>query len=700
MNARREWLLHVLLLFNVAIAQPLYGVLSHGTTFFVAHEFIPVQLVLFALALSLAMPAALAGLVLLLRPIGARAFRAAQLLCVWSLASLALLSALNRIDTNAAVPLAIAAIGALLFTALYVSSQRLRDFLRFASVVAIVFPLTFLFFSPVSDLLGARFLTDLYPPTVELEILDAPVFLLVFDELATASLVDGNVRIDAKNFPNFARLAKHATWYRNASANGMSTEIAIPSILTGRHPERDLAPNATAHPVNLFTLLAPGYEIVAFQHLIRLCPESICHDREARRLNLTAAVRDVFVVYDHIVVPLRLREKLPQIEGRWSKFSEDPAAPTEAQGAPFGRKAKPHFETFLAAIDASARGKFFFLHSLLPHIPYVFLPDGRSYASDDSFFHLPGWEPTRNIWIDDEDLVAQGYQRALFQTQMVDGLLGRFLDRLDEFGLFDASLIVVTSDHGANFTPGAGRRGFDADTVGTGLMVPLFVKVPGQQRGERTDRNVQSIDIAPTMLDLLGRVPSGIFDGVSMIDAANEPPMKQPLPWSGDRRAMLANQTLRLLEAATHKQQLFQFSDSAADYSRLAKFGDAIGLPIDRFEIGAEENAEAVLDAQPTQPGVEFVGASIEGAIEGDATALRSPFVAIARNGRVVAFAKLFVKNGQSRFHAIVPPEFVGAPDDEIRFYTIAQGDPSGASMQLFPLRPREVATEADPAAR
>jgi hypothetical protein len=703
--ARGEWLLPVLLLFNLAVAQPLYAVLSHGTAFFVAHAFTPLELVVFSLSLSLVIPAVLASLLLMLRPFGARWFEFGQLLLLWVLSLLALLTFLDDVDAIAAVPLGIAAAGASLFAALYMSARRIREFVRFASVVSVIFPLAFLFFSPVRDLMENRVAPHPDRPQPELEILDAPIFLLVFDELSTVSLVDKQGAIDAKNFPNFARLAARATWFRNATANGTNTEIAVPSVLTGRHPQRDLAPNASAHPVNLFTLLAPRYEVVGFEHLVRLCPESICRNRISPRIFPMAALRDAFVVYQHVVLPLRLSAKLPPLEGRWSNFAAETRS-KQSGDSPFGRKAKPHFEAFLSSIDAGAPGKFFFIHSLLPHVPYVFLPDGRTYASDDSIHTLPGWELTpNNLWARDDDLVAQGYQRALLQTQMVDGLLGRFLDRLEELGLERESLIVVTSDHGANFVPGVARRGFglNPETWASGMMVPLFVKLPGQPRGERSDRNVQSIDIAPTIVDALGRVPNGLFDGGSAIDAAIVPPKtKQPLPWRGERRELPADLTPLLLKAAALKEDLFRSTDGVVDYYRLAKFGEAIGLPLDRFVMGPEERASVVLDtpAKPPRPvpGVDFVAASIEGAIEGDATALHSSFLAIARGGRVVAIAKRFEKGDRSRFYAIVSPEFYGSEGEASSFYSITQNEPKGEGMRLFPLRSRAIAT--GPAAR
>jgi len=712
-GAAREWLLHVLLLFNLAIAQPLYAVLSAGATFFVVHAFTALHLLLFALAFSLAIPAALAALVLVLRSFGAHAFRAVQILVVWALSLLALLAPLSRLEGRAAVPLALGAFGASGLTALYARSQRWREFLRFASVVSVIFPVSFLFFSPVKGLLpaGDGFATAW--SAVVRNVPDTPVFLIVFDELSTVFLVDEQGDIDERNFPNFARLAESATWYRNASANSTSTEVAVASILTGRHVDRKLLPIASAHPVNLFTLLAPDYEVVSFDHLVRLCPDWICHKRDAPSLDPAAVLRDLFVLYQHVELPKQLREGLPPLEGHWSNFVENASQaavePEETSAAransPFARKAKKHFEAFLDSVDESAPSKLFFLHSLLPHVPYVFLPDGRSYASHDGFDTLPGWSMTDNLWSRDEDLVVRGYQRALLQTQMVDGLIGRFLDRLEAQGLLARSLIVITADHGSNFHPGVARRGFNAATWATGLMVPLFVKLPGQSRGARSDRNVQSIDVTPTILAALGRVPSDGFDGASVLDATGEPPKtKRALPWRGEPIDLPADLTPQLMAAAAHKQDLFGFSAGAADFYRLEPYGGLVGRALDRFELGPEQMATAQLDApgqlERWDPSGDFVPASIEGTIEGDATALPSRQLAIALNGRFAAVAKLFEKKGQLRFQAIVPPELLSAEGNTTAFYSIAEAGPDGEGMRLFPLRPRATTQDSTPGTR
>ena len=69
--------------------------------------------------------------------------------------------------------------------------------------------------------------------------------------------------------------------------------------------------------------------------------------------------------------------------------------------------------------------------------------------------------------------------------------------------MFDRSLIVVTADHGVSFVPGQPFRGICQEIYPETLSVPLFVKLPGQHEGRASDRNVEAIDILPTIADVL-----------------------------------------------------------------------------------------------------------------------------------------------------------------------------------------------------
>jgi len=103
----------------------------------------------------------------------------------------------------------------------------------------LVFLLIFLVLSPVSKLV----LPSGEVEVSEVAILDRPpIVVLVFDELSGLSLMDGNGRINRARYPNFARLAHSAAWYRNATTVADYTERAVPALLTGDEPVEGVAP--------------------------------------------------------------------------------------------------------------------------------------------------------------------------------------------------------------------------------------------------------------------------------------------------------------------------------------------------------------------------------------------------------------------------------------------------------------------------
>ena len=116
-----------------------------------------------------------------------------------------------------------------------------------------------------------------------------------------------------------------------------------------------------------------------------------------------------------------------------------------------------------------------------------------------------------------EKLVNRAFERHLLQVGYVDLVLGRIISRLRETGLWKTSLMIVTADHGISFRPGEPVRKVDADNIADIAPVPLFVKEPGQQTGVVDDRSARTIDIVPTIADVLGIHAPWEFDGRSLL---------------------------------------------------------------------------------------------------------------------------------------------------------------------------------------
>lgn len=109
-----------------------------------------------------------------------------------------------------------------------------------------------------------------------------------------------------------------------------------------------------------------------------------------------------------------------------------------------------------------------------------------------------------------------------------DAILGRFLQRLKDLGLYDKALIVLFSDHGE----GLNDHGEDEHGIflyREALQVPLLVKLPGAERaGERVAAPVQLSDIYPTVLAVTGtRAAAPVTAGNAR--SLLEPPVKRQI---------------------------------------------------------------------------------------------------------------------------------------------------------------------------
>ena len=87
--------------------------------------------------------------------------------------------------------------------------------------------------------------------------------------------------------------------------------------------------------------------------------------------------------------------------------------------------------------------------------------------------------------------------RALHQKAVsnLDRIVGTLFDGLKERGLFERSIIVVTSDHGEAFG-GHGVVEHSKDVYEDLVRIPLLVKLPGQTAGSVKSERASSVDVA------------------------------------------------------------------------------------------------------------------------------------------------------------------------------------------------------------
>jgi len=97
----------------------------------------------------------------------------------------------------------------------------------------------------------------------------------------------------------------------------------------------------------------------------------------------------------------------------------------------------------------------------------------------------------------------------------LDHHFGRIIAHLKARGQYDDTLIVVTSDHGELLGDhhGWGKMHY----VDAAFRVPLVIRPPGGVRASRVTHPTESIDVTPTILDLLGLAIPDSMDGRSLV---------------------------------------------------------------------------------------------------------------------------------------------------------------------------------------
>jgi arylsulfatase A-like enzyme/Flp pilus assembly protein TadD len=115
-------------------------------------------------------------------------------------------------------------------------------------------------------------------------------------------------------------------------------------------------------------------------------------------------------------------------------------------------------------------------------------------------------------------------QPYLGEIAYTDQVVGRLTAWLRERGLMERTVIVLTADHGESL----GDHGENAHAYfiyGATTHVPLIVRTPWGRRG-RSAAQVSSVDIMPTVLDLVGLPPQPGIDGRSLARAVLDPAAK------------------------------------------------------------------------------------------------------------------------------------------------------------------------------
>ena len=686
-TARNNFRLNVvdiLVLACFAIAQPLLQVLSRSEALFIVHGSRPSDVLLLAFG-AWAVPGAV---LILIELIAGKFVRPVHRLILALLLALIVLPVVKRMaPVPGSVSIGIALAAGVFFSAQYLRVRNWRWSVVYLSPALVVFPGLLLFHSPVSAILFPGRAPEAARSRAGNP---APVVMVVFDEFPLASLLDQSGQIDAALYPNFAALSRSGTWYRNTTTVSDGTLIAVPAILDGLFPtpENPRLPNAAGHPNTLFTLLGGSYRMHVVENNTHLCPEPLCGSAAASmRRRLPPLVRDAAVLWLYAVLPSGLTGPLPDISQSWANFTKRPEQKATLEvwnrfdDLTDWRDRGQEFREFTDSIRPSPWPTLHFLHILLPHAPWEYLPSGQRYVVTDGRIRGVRGPNDRgedtNLWTGDTSAVIQSYQRSLLQVGFVDRLVGTLLERLRKTGLYDSSLLVITADHGASFRPGDSRRTVTQTNHADIMPVPLFIKYPHQQQGGIDDRNARTIDILPTIAEVLRVKNNWKLDGRSLL-LTPAPGTEQKIIFSDSGAKYQFNGGLKdLYESIGYKLKIFGADDHTDGY--LYRIGDGYGwIGRETAAAAAEPGLRYALDREAyfskVDPRSPSVVTNITGRVLRSGRTETPLPLAVAVNGTVRAVAETYRAGDEELFWAMVPPTALHAGHNDIEVYLVRNG--------------------------
>jgi hypothetical protein len=709
MRATVRSLLELLALCGLAVAQPVLDVFGRAPEVFIFQGASSADIVWFGILVTL-VPALVLWLAeLALGLVSRPAARWFHLVALGGLAGLVVLQALKRADWAGGLLLAAIAVAAAVgAAALYRRFGLVRQWLAVMAFAPALFLAFFLVSSPTSELLsqGGVEAADIGGQGAA-----RSVVFVIWDEFPVEAIVNGEGEIDRQLFPNLARLAAGGAWYRNATTVASQTSIAVPSLLTGRFPEGGLLPVASDHPENLFTLLASRYDLEVFEQVTALCPSELCDDptvdgpgaadeqpepTEPSPGGLRELLADARTSY-RTMISLDDDAQGPRQFVEYTTEVSAPAPGGDAVDVARGDEAVPGlppvleieaFDQLLRSIERDEDPALHFLHLQLPHGPYRFLPSGRAYQDIDADGGLLTPTEARS----DEQYEADlSRQRLILQVGYVDRLVGRLLDRLDATGMTDETIVVMSSDHGIGLEPGYEQRPvFGTEPVPEELFadllyVPLIIAGPGIEPGTVSDENVMTVDVVPTVADLLGVELPWEVDGVALTGAGRTSAEKRfnkvlveasgglgggndlapTQHFDGDEflARMLERNVDSLLRGENPDHRVFDITDG----------GELVGEPVSGLDEAGRAGGLADLDdlgaLEDYQEGAAFVPVRLKGDVEGgDRT------VAVAVDGVIVAVVPTF---GDGELDAMLDPSLVAPGRHEVALYEVT--GPAGA---------------------
>ncbi len=328
------------------------------------------------------------------------------------------------------------------------------------------------------------------------------VVLIVVDTLRADRL--GRYGYGRGLTPVLDALADRGTRFAHAYATTSWTMPSVASLLTSRLPSQ--------HLVRDFDSRLPDSELTL-----------------AERLAAAGFANAGFTANWRLSADLGYGQGFPT----WLGFLSSEGSPTKARGEVLRTAALRWLDG--GAPDGAAPptgptppgggakpSRLLYFQFMEPHVPFEPpAPLRARFASSvgvEQAARLNTW--ARSLAFGQRQLSAEelAHLTALYDAEVAaaDAELGLLFEALEQRGILKNALVIVTADHGEELLE-HGTFGHGFSLFNESVRVPLIMAGPGVPAGRVVNQNVSLIDVAPTVLDLLGLPPESHFEGRSLL---------------------------------------------------------------------------------------------------------------------------------------------------------------------------------------
>ena len=678
-------------LWSIAVVWPVFDVLKNEPDFFVARGNTAGDIILYTLIHVFVPPLVMVGIEALVDLASRRVGRIVHLAFIGLLVAVFALQFTTNLLPKLTYPsILLALVIGGLFALLYARQSAVRSVLTWLSPAPLLVIVLFLFVSPISDIL---FPAEGQTKAVAGKGNGTPVFLIIFDEAPAATLMNRQELVNSARFPNFAALGRTATWYRNNTTVADGTISGVPAILSGQRPANRPSPTRT-YPQSVYTLLDSGHDITNAEPMTRVCPRMICpvrvrsQEADSGGSRLITLMKDLTIVERRVLYPPELANRLPAVDTNFEDFGGEidftvkPGQLPEGRSARFGDNAPVAGESksnrilarsakLASTIDGPHDGPpLYVLHLEIPHVPWRFEKTGLQYPIAEN--KVPGL--VNDKWNSNQYLVDVGLQRFLLQTQYADSILGAIVEDIKKSGLWEKSMVVVTTDHGASFQTNTIRRSIKPGNFAEMANTPLFVKYPGQTKGKISDSQTLSIDILPTIAKVTGVDSGWKYQGRPLDDPHPSGPVtvrssqfRGPVSYSFEK--MLAQRRV-IVDRWTRL-----FPGGSASLYRVGPNQELIGKDSGPLETSPGKAKAKIANPalyRDIRPDSGVLPYNIAGRITGLGSG--KP-LAVSVNGRVAAVGESYSTPDGVRFGMLVPPStMTGSKTAKVTIYEVSGG--------------------------